>query len=59
MKNVMKKLEKIFCAAAFAEEGEFETARQMLKENRRIQTTDRVSSNIRARQELRAPGMKR
>jgi hypothetical protein len=59
MKNVMKKLEKFFCAAAFAEEGEFETARQMLKENRRAQTTDRVSPDIRARQELRAPGIKR
>jgi hypothetical protein len=59
MKNLTKKLEKLFCAAAFAEEGEFETARELLRENERNQTTDNVSPNIRPRQELRAPGIKR
>jgi hypothetical protein len=29
----LKKFEKIFSAAAFAEAGEFETARQMMKED--------------------------
>ena len=59
MKDGMKKLEKIFCAAAFAEEGEFETAREMLGKKRETKIADRVSPDIRARQEMRAPGMKR
>jgi len=59
MKHGMKKLEKIFCAAAFAEEGEFETARELLGEKRRTQITDKVSPDIRARQEMRARGIKR
>lgn len=31
MKKLMKKLEDVFAAAAFAEAGEFETARQIAK----------------------------
>jgi len=32
MKTIFKKLETTFAAAAFAEEGEFETARQLMNE---------------------------
>lgn len=32
MKKLIKKLENIFSAIAFAEEGEFETARQIMRE---------------------------
>lgn len=32
MKGLLKRLEDLFAAAAFAEEGEFETAVQMMKE---------------------------
>lgn len=34
MKKLMKKLENIYAAAAFAETGEFETAREMLRERK-------------------------
>ncbi len=34
MKSLMKKLETTMAAAAFAEEGEFETARQIMNEDR-------------------------
>jgi len=33
MKELMKKLEKAFAAIAFAEAGEFETARDLMKES--------------------------
>ena len=59
MKGLARKLEKLFCAAAFAEEGQFETAREMLREDQRTQPRDRISPDIRARRELRAPGIKR
>lgn len=36
MKKLNKKFEDIMAASAFAEVGEFETARQILRENRRI-----------------------
>jgi hypothetical protein len=32
MKTLIRKMETLFAAAAFAEEGEFETARQIMKE---------------------------
>ncbi len=34
MKSLTEKLERIFMAVAFAEEGEYETAREILKEKR-------------------------
>ena len=34
MKRLMRRLEDIFAAVAFAEEGEHETAREMLKESK-------------------------
>lgn len=41
MKTLFKKLETVFAAAAFAEEGEFETARQIMNEDRQARKTDR------------------
>ena len=55
----MKRLENMFVAATFAEAGEFETARDMLREDSRPQKTDRINPSSRPRKELRAPGMKR
>lgn len=37
MKNFTEKWEKIFMAAAFAEAGEFETARDIIRETTRAQ----------------------
>ncbi len=34
MKTLLRKFETMMAAAAFAEEGEFETARQIMKEDR-------------------------
>lgn len=44
MKNIFKKLETTFAAAAFAEEGEFETARQIASEEKQVRKTDRPSA---------------
>jgi hypothetical protein len=57
MKKFMKKLENIYAAAAFAEEGEHETAREILREDDRPEKRDRTSE--RPRKHLRAPGMDR
>jgi len=43
MKNIFKGLETTFAAAPFAEEGEFETARQLMNEGKQIRKTDRPS----------------
>ena len=43
MKTILKKLETTFAAAAFAEEGEFETARQIMNEKDELRKTDRPS----------------
>ncbi len=43
MKTLFKKLETAFAAAAFAEEGEFETARQIMKETQDLRKSDRPS----------------
>jgi hypothetical protein len=57
MKNIFKKFEIMMVAAAFAEEGEFETARQIMSEDR-PRKTDRPSvqdyKRPVARKELRA-----
>jgi len=42
MKTIFKKLETMFAAAAFAEEGETETARQLMNE-KEARKTDRPS----------------
>lgn len=57
MKKFMEKLEDVFAAAAFAEAGEHDTAREMLKDQKRVQKRDTVDS--RPRKQMRAPGAKR
>ena len=59
MKKLTKKLERLFTAAAFAEAGEYDTAREILREQERPREVDRISPTTRARKELRAPGIKR
>ena len=44
MTSIFKKFEKIMVAASFAEEGEFETARQIMNEDR-PRKTDRPSTH--------------
>ena len=41
MKSIFKKVETMFAAAAFAEEGEYETARQIMNEEKPLRKTDR------------------
>ncbi len=57
MKTLLKKFETAMVAAAFAEEGEFETARQIMNEDR-PRKSDRPSARDykrpSARKELRA-----
>jgi hypothetical protein len=53
MKTLIEKFETAMVAASYAEEGEFETARQILNEKRPRQT-DRPTQRPAARQELRA-----
>jgi len=57
MKNIWEKFETVMVAAAFAEEGEFDTARQIMKEDQ-PRKTDRPSTRDyqrpTARKELRA-----
>ncbi len=57
MKTVFKRFETMMAAAAFAEEGEFETARQIMQEDR-PRKNDRPSlhdyQRPAARKELRA-----
>ena len=56
MKGLLKKFETAMVAASFAEEGEFETARQIMKEDR-LTKTNRPSAYQQqrpaARKELR------
>ena len=59
MAGLMKRLENMFVAATFAQAGEFETARDILREDKRPQKIDRVTPSTRPRKELRAPGIER
>ncbi len=59
MKGLMNKLENMFVAATFAEAGEFKTAKDVLRENKRLQQVYRITPTIRPRKELRAPGIER
>jgi len=43
MKTLLRKLETTFAAAAFAEAGEFETARQIMSEEKQLRKSDRPS----------------
>lgn len=53
MKTLLKKFEAAMVAASFAEEGEFETAQQILNEDR-IRKNDRPAQRPTARKEMRA-----
>lgn len=53
LKKIMKTFEKLFVAIAFAEEGEFDTAREILREKREI-PTKRISPEQRNRAQMRA-----
>ncbi len=57
MKKFIKKLEDIYAAVAFAEAGEFDTARDIMREEKRPQKREDITP--RPRKELRAPGIKR
>jgi hypothetical protein len=59
MKKILKRLEDMMVAATFAEAGEFETAKEILREEERPQNVDRISPTARIRKELRAPGIER
>ena len=59
MKKFMEKLENVYAAAAFAEAGEFDTAREMMKDEDRPQKREQISPRERPRKQLKAPGMKR
>jgi len=57
MKSVFEKFETMMVAASFAEEGEFETARQIMNEDQPRKTdrpSARNSQRPAARKELRA-----
>lgn len=58
-KRIFKRLEDIYAAAAFAEEGEFDIARKILMEDKRPEKVDRITPVKRIRKELRAPGIQR
>jgi hypothetical protein len=47
MKTLFKKMETMFAAAAFAEDGEFETARQIMKEQQDLRKTTRPADRQR------------
>lgn len=53
MKTLLKKFETAMVAASYAEEGEFETARQIMNEDRPRQN-DRPTQRPSARKEIRA-----
>lgn len=59
MKALGKKIENMFAAITFAEAGEFETAREYLREEERPRQFDRVVQTVRPRKELKAPGLQR
>ena len=59
MKRLIQKLDRIFVAATFAEAGEFETARDIMREDKRPQKVDRTTPSRMPGKELRAPGIGR
>ncbi len=46
MEKISKKLEKLFAAAAFAEEGDTETARQLMQNEENDRRTDSRSKGV-------------
>ncbi len=59
MRKIFRKLEDLMVAATYAEAGEFETAKEILREKDRPQKVDRISPTQRLRKELKAPGIQR
>ena len=59
MKGFGKKVENLFIAIAFAEAGEFDSAREIMRKEERPRDVDRISPQVRNRKELRAPSIKR
>jgi len=59
MKNFIRKLENIYAAVAFAEAGEFDTAREIMREEERIERREYIRTAERPRKQLRAPDIKR
>jgi hypothetical protein len=57
--NLTKKIENLFVAITFAEAGEFETAREYLRDEERPRQFDRVVPTLRPRKELKAPGLRK
>ncbi len=57
MKKLLKKLETIYAASAFAEAGEHETAQEIMREEDRPEKIDRITPIKRARKGLQAGGM--
>ncbi len=54
MKTLLKRFETIMMAAAFAEEGEFETAKQIMKEESRKEIRSTQTKRPTERKVLRA-----
>jgi len=59
MKEFTKRFDNLFVAITFAEAGEFETAREYMKDEDRPRQMDRVTQSVRPRVALKAPGLKR
>jgi len=59
MKGLTKKIENLFVAITFAEAGEFETAREYLREEDRPRQFERIVPSLRPRKELKAPGLRK
>jgi hypothetical protein len=57
MKGFSEKWERMFSAVAFAEAGEFETAREIMRERKRDQKRD--TQVTRKTNRISAPGIKR
>ena len=55
--GIREKLERIMMAITFAEAGEHDTAREVMREEKRLRKSKRVSR--RPRPELRAPSARR
>jgi hypothetical protein len=57
MKKLLRKIENIYAAVACAEAGEFDTAREILRDEERDQKRKRKRTRKTPRKQLRAPGM--
>ena len=54
MKKLFKKLETLMMAVTFAEAGEHETARKIMKEEDRLDKRERIRPSQRPRKQMRA-----